>query len=174
MLVDPLSAWTHFLAATTFRLLRRYDEALAASNAAVELNPRHGRARSGRGQVLLLRGDLDGALDDAERAVALTEQSPLAVMTLGAAHAARGDRERAEACLDGMLRRHDSERPAATAIGLALAALGRRAEAVHWLQEAAVAREPWATWLGAEPFADPLRGDPRFQALLRRMGVPGS
>jgi tetratricopeptide (TPR) repeat protein len=170
--VDPLSAWGRFVAGTAFRLLRRYDDAIALCREALDLNPHHGLALTTLGAALLHRGDVDQAVEAYERAYALTGGNPIPASGLCIAYAARGEAARAETALAALIARHDAERPAGAWIAFAFGALGRQEEAFAWLVRAVEAREFWSAWLRADPFADPLRSDPRFGALLRRIGVP--
>jgi TolB-like protein/DNA-binding winged helix-turn-helix (wHTH) protein/Flp pilus assembly protein TadD len=50
--------------------------------------------------------------------------------------------------------------------------LGRKEEALDWLERAYRERARWMDSLSTFPTFDPLRGDPRFQDLLRRLGLP--
>jgi hypothetical protein len=50
--------------------------------------------------------------------------------------------------------------------------LGDKEEAFRWLEKAFEERPNWIPWLKVEPSLDPLRSDPRFGALLQRMGLP--
>jgi len=50
--------------------------------------------------------------------------------------------------------------------------LGEYDEAFAWLEEAYKLREGGLVWLGVSPIYDPLRNDPRFQVLQRRIGLP--
>ena len=47
--------------------------------------------------------------------------------------------------------------------------LGQKEEAFQWLEKAYAERSGWLTWTAIEPKLDPLRSDPRFADLLRRM-----
>lgn len=47
--------------------------------------------------------------------------------------------------------------------------LGEREEALRRLESAATAREPWMVWLAVDPMLRALRGDPRFEALMKRV-----
>jgi hypothetical protein len=51
-------------------------------------------------------------------------------------------------------------------------ALGDREKALLDLEQALARRDPLLVGLGVDPGFKPIRGDPRFQALLRRMGLP--
>jgi TolB-like protein/DNA-binding winged helix-turn-helix (wHTH) protein len=50
--------------------------------------------------------------------------------------------------------------------------LGDNKEAFWWLEKAYEERPSWIAWIKVDPVLDPLRSDPRFSALLRRMGLP--
>jgi hypothetical protein len=50
--------------------------------------------------------------------------------------------------------------------------LGDKDDAFQWLENAAEEHSGGLAFLGVDPAADSLRSDPRFQALLRRMGLP--
>lgn len=60
------------------------------------------------------------------------------------------------------------------AFGAALvyAGLGERDEAFRWLDRSIDLRAPLVTLLKVDPRFDPLRQDPRFAGLLRRIGLP--
>ena len=50
--------------------------------------------------------------------------------------------------------------------------LGESDQAISWLQKSAEERDALLPYLDAWFILDPLRSDPRFQALLRRMNFP--
>ena len=53
------------------------------------------------------------------------------------------------------------------------AAAGEKDLAFPWLEKAFQARIPQLLYLKANPYFDPIRSDPRFADLLRRIGFPG-
>ncbi len=57
-------------------------------------------------------------------------------------------------------------------IAIIYAGLGDKNQALAWLEKAYEERDQWLIWLKVEPMVDSLRSDPRFQDLLRRVGLP--
>jgi hypothetical protein len=49
--------------------------------------------------------------------------------------------------------------------------LGEPAEAITWLERMYERRDPMLVYLKVKPHLDPLRGEPRFQALLKKVGL---
>jgi hypothetical protein len=58
------------------------------------------------------------------------------------------------------------------AIALRYIDAGDYGRAIDWLEEAYEVRDPNLPYDIADPVSDPLRSDPRFRALARRMGLP--
>ncbi len=90
-------------------------------------------------------------------------------MTLAEAYAGAGRREDA-------LRILEEVRGSADHVNVAYvyAALGEADAAFEWLEKAYERRQGELGWLQVAPVLDPLRSDPRFQDLLRRIGLPES
>jgi hypothetical protein len=51
--------------------------------------------------------------------------------------------------------------------------LGDFDKAIEWCERAADERRGWVAYLGVHPVVDPLRGEPRFQTLVQKMGLEG-
>jgi len=51
-------------------------------------------------------------------------------------------------------------------------ALGEKDEAFRWLEACYKERHSWMPWIGKDVSFKPLRSDPRFQDLVRRMNLP--
>jgi tetratricopeptide (TPR) repeat protein len=124
--------------------------------------------------VPLLTAGGDAAIEAYEQACTLTARNAIPLAGLSIAHARLGARDRAETFLNELIARHDDQHPTSTWIAYALAWIGRRDEAMAWLERAAEAREFWMAWMYADGFSDPFKGDAAFEALVRRIGVPMS
>jgi len=91
---------------------------------------------------------------------------------LGYAYGVSEDRERAQAVLKELnqLARHRRVTP--FWLAMIYMALGDRNQAFQLLDRCYEERSPWLVWLKTDPALDPLRSDPRYGNLLRRMGLP--
>jgi tetratricopeptide (TPR) repeat protein len=122
--------------------------------------------------VLRERGAFDEAIPLLERALALTGRNPLVLANASVAYAKHGDAKRAAECMDELFDRAATERVSPIYVGEALGWLGRRDEAFAWLDRAVEDRDFWLVMLGVDPAADALRGDPRLDEVMRRIGIP--
>jgi hypothetical protein len=70
------------------------------------------------------------------------------------------------------LAKHGDEPAVAFEVGSNYAMVGDRTRSLDWLEKAYAQRNPNMLYVGCMPIFDPLRAEPRFQALLRRMNLP--
>lgn len=114
------------------------------------------------------------ALAELREATKLTDGLPLALASYGHALAASGDRRGALEVLAQLRETSKTKYVSGYDIALMHAALGDKDEAFRWLDHAAQERAsllPYITW---DRRADNLRSDPRYDDLLRRLGLPPS
>ncbi len=83
-----------------------------------------------------------------------------------------GDTDKARVILADLTRRQEQELGSTFLVALVHLGLGQHDEALDWLTTAYDRHEGHCTTLIVHPHLDPLRADPRFQALLRRMNFP--
>jgi TolB-like protein/Tfp pilus assembly protein PilF len=123
------------------------------------------------GRVLQFQGHYDSALAHFEATGSLRTWVPT-IAGNGYVYAQQGKRDRA---LD-VRRRLDSlsrtEYVTSYAVALMHAALGQHDSAFTWLDRAVEERTHWLLWLNRDKRWDPIRSDPRFRALIRRVGLP--
>lgn len=93
---------------------------------------------------------------------------------LGHAYALAGNRSEAQGVLQTLLARAKQSYASPFDIALVYTALGDKDAAFNWLDKAVKDHSTWLVYSKWEPRLDPLRSDPRFQDLLRRIGLPGS
>ena len=167
--LDPLSPGVNATTGYVLSAARRYDQAMAALNATIELDGNYPYAHLFYGHTYAAQGRYADAVAAYQRAIALGLDTPSTQVVLGAAYARGGDRGRALAVLERV--RSSQEHVSAAELAILLVALGERERAFASLEDAYRARDIQLQYLGVEPGFDSLRGDPRFQDLLQRVGL---
>jgi serine/threonine-protein kinase len=168
---DPLDLTIRMLYAATLVFVRRYDEAIAQANEVLRVQPGH-----------------IGALGAVVPARHMKHQYADAIASQTAYYEAWGRPDVAEALKKGYaevgyagalrqateveLAKHGNEGGVAFDAGSNYAMAGDRVRALDWLEKAYAEQDPNMPYIGCLPIFDPLRAEPRFQALLRRMNLP--
>jgi TolB-like protein/Tfp pilus assembly protein PilF len=167
--LDPLSPSTNV--GSTFLWARQYDRAIAECRRALEMDPDLPHAHFGLGLAYTLRGDFREGIRELRVAVRLSRRNPGYLSRLGHAYAAAGKEREARKVLEELQAR--SRRQYVSPVGIALVhlGLGDRDEALVWLEKAYQVHD--FDLVTRNPRLDPLRSDPRFQHLLRRVGLGG-
>ena len=96
---------------------------------------------------------------------------PAILALMGHEYAVSGDKVRAGQILDKLTAISNRKYVPAVYFAVVYIGLNRKDEAFRWLDKAFDERCEYLVYLGTEPMADPLRGDPRFSRLLTRIGL---
>ena len=160
---NPLSAVFRWERAQFSLMARKYDEAIAraADIPASGANTR----RLVTGQALLLQGHT-------QKAIAELEQGP-SIAFLAVALARTGRVAEARTRLAEFEKRAQSGADQVTLAAIYVS-LGDRRRALDALDRAFAEKALWLPVINANPWLDDLRGEPRFQSLLQRLGFPAS
>jgi Tfp pilus assembly protein PilF len=170
--LEPLSVVVHHHVAWIHLLARRYDEAIAECQTAIDMDANFPMAHLWRGVSLEQQGQHDEAIAALELAVAYTRGASIAVAALAHACAAAGRIDEARRHLSDLLHPVPGRYVQHYGVALVFAGLGEFDEAVRWLEHAYRDHSFWlAHWAKVDPRLDVLRHDPRFQTLLRRLGL---
>jgi DNA-binding winged helix-turn-helix (wHTH) protein/TolB-like protein len=169
--LDPLSAVFNAFVGATLYFARRYDEAIEECRKTIDLHPDFGVGHWYLGRAYLMQDRLPEALAELQKAVTLSGGSPLMKGTLGVGYARAGDRAAAERTLVELEQLRAESYASALDLADIHVALGDRERAFRWLDQAATERSFHLIYLKVWPELDPLREDPRFKALIRRLGL---
>jgi TolB-like protein/Flp pilus assembly protein TadD len=153
-------------------LARRYKEAADQFRKALDLDSSYWLAHVGVAQADLQLGKPGEAVEAARKA---RQAEPLADWTTGtlvAASAAAGNRAEAEKVLAELTEKAKHGWVPSLAFATAYLGLGDKPRALTALEKAYDERSWQLTFLKTDPFFDPLRSDPRFQLLLKRLNFP--
>src|SRR5256886_12021829 len=103
------------------------------------------------------------------KAQALTGNAPGFTAFFGYVAGRAGERAEAQHILTALERRP----PGNTAFAIALVhlGLGNNEQALRWLQAVYEERSEWLPLVAPSPILDPVRPDPRFRALMRKVGI---
>jgi serine/threonine-protein kinase len=147
------------------------DEAITQLRKTLDLDSNSVSAHARLGFALSEAGRHDDAVTEIERAVSLSENSPAVVGQLGAAQARRGNRADAERMLRDLEARSSREYVPATALANVYTALGDRGKALDMLERAYDEHDFSIAQIGVAPWFRSLRGEERFQRLLKKLGL---
>jgi TolB-like protein len=168
--LNPLSLVMNADLGSAFYLARRYDEATRQFQATFELDPGYGIAHSWLASVYAQKKMFAEAIQEAKKGRELEESSE-ELGRLGNIYALAGKKEEAEAVLAQLIELSKRKYIHPTAMAYICAGLGQKDKAFAWLEKAFQDRSPALIWIRLEPISDPLRSDPRFGDLMRRMGL---
>jgi tetratricopeptide (TPR) repeat protein len=167
--LDPLSIIINADLAELLVLSHSYDEAIRQSHKTIEMDPNFALAHNQLGQAYLQKQMHGEAIAELQKAVQLSEGSPTCMANLARAYAASGKRSEAAKLLSDLKRRSNPGYSHASEIAVIYAALGDKNQAMTWLEKGY--EERFNPGVLLRPGFDPLRSDPRFQNLVRRIGL---
>jgi TolB-like protein/DNA-binding winged helix-turn-helix (wHTH) protein/Tfp pilus assembly protein PilF len=151
---------------------RQYDQAIEQFRRTLELDPTFPQSQRYAAWAFLQKGRYEEAIAALRATLSGLGRQPEVEAELGYAMAVAGRRAEARAVLEG-LRHPSSDRYVSPyAFALVHTGLGDRDQALAWLDKAYDERSDYMPYLGLEPMLDSLRSDPRFGALVRRVGLP--
>jgi tetratricopeptide (TPR) repeat protein len=168
--MDPLSPMTAALCGWIFLFVGDLDGASRQAMRALALHPDALHAHYVLGWVAGRRDDWPGAVEHFEEALAVSRESH-SLAYLGHALARGGRRDDAVALLNELKTRRQHERVSPYCFAVWHAGAGETDEAFAYLEQCYEHRESRIFWLPVTPASDLLRGDPRFDAFLERLGV---
>jgi len=165
--LDPLNVHAYRALGEAYENARRFPDALAAFDAAVKLNPTHAtEAYQRAGRIHYLMGDI-------QKAKAACEAEP--------------DVYHLQACMPLIYEKLGQHEAARAALAIAMetqkeyssyqwaqvyAQWDQPDKAIDWLEKGVAVLDPGVESMKVDPFLDPLRSEPRFQALQRALKFP--
>jgi TolB-like protein/Flp pilus assembly protein TadD len=173
--LDPFSVIMNANLGLAYVFARRYPEAITQLRKTEELDPSSRQVHSRLGTALLLSGDVQGALAEHEKQRELARKQAqgrehYAVVFLAHLYAVSGNREKALKLFDEA-RQLEQLNGGVWAYSCAFiqAGLGNKEQAIDWLERSYEAKESSISYIKIDPFLDPLRNEPRFQALVAKV-----
>ena len=146
----------------------RYDEALSQIRKANALEPNPVETVFPLGVIYVEKGMLQQAIEEFQK----LDDQPHALGHAGNAYARMGRADDARKLILKLQQHVQNEGVGRYEIALIYAGLGEKDQAFAWLEKSFAAHDKGLTYLKIDPCLNPLRSDPRFQDLVRRVGFP--
>jgi adenylate cyclase len=170
--LDPVSPLFNTVRAEIYYHARQYDEAVAQGRQIVEQYPTYWLAYIWLGSAYREKKMYAEALQQFSEGRKYSGDHPAMIALYGHALAVSGDASGAHRALADLQRLSQSRYVSSLYFAAIYIGLGEKTKALDWLDRAYQERNDRLVYLNVEPMADPLRSEPRFQALLKQLHLP--
>jgi serine/threonine-protein kinase len=170
---DPLSLLVRWWVSTIAYLGRRPQRMLDEGRHMVAIDPTHFLGHLVIGLACIESGATDEAVDALEKAHELSGGVPITIGYLAFAYGRAGRRDDAHSVLEKAQAMAAKTYVPPSTLALGHVGLDDWDAAFHWWDRAVEVRDPIVVPIKTFPFFDPVRGEPRYRALLRRMNLSG-
>ena len=170
MELDPLNInWSANLGYTLY-FARQYRQAIEQLKKTMEMDKNYGQGHAILGYTYNATGQYNDAIAEFKDVLRLRGDNTSDECYLGYALAKAGRRSEAEA----ILKRLETTKEYVSPVELADLYMGldRKEQALSALERGYTAHDPQMQYLGIDSHCDPLRSEPRFQELIRKVGLP--
>jgi len=170
---DPLSLSINTTLAARYRDLHEFKQALDVVQRTLELDPNFAPGHELLASVYEQQGDFQSDITELKKASTLSKDNPTSLAHLGRAYALSGNQDEARKIAEQLKQTARQHYVPAWDMAVLFAAMGDADTAFRWLEESYTKRESQMPFLKVDYRIDPLRPDPRFQNMLRRVRLPG-
>src|SRR6202140_2464998 len=168
--LDPLSLIINADLAEFLLLTHSYDESVKQGRKIIEMDSTFAIGHKQLGDAYLLKQMDKEAVAELQESVRLSGGSPICIADLARAYVASGKMNEAMKLLSDLKKSSNVSFTNAPQIAMIYASMGDNDQAMHWLERAYEERFNPSILLRSG--FDPLRSDPRFEELMRRIGLP--
>ena len=169
--LEPSAMINNCILTTTYIYARQYDKALAQGRSTYDLDANFPFAPHWLGFALIANGKYDEAISLSQRVSPDSPFSWMSAVVVGLAYAKQGKRMEAEQQIFRLRELGKTRYVRPYYLALIYVALGDRDNAFAELERSFAERDCYLGRLTVDPFMDPLRDDPRFKDLMKRMGL---
>ena len=170
--LDPTNLSVNAWYGRILGLAGQLDQAIEQLRKTVELEPTFLIGRYRLGQAYAEKQMYSQAIEEFSKVMNLPTGRPLGLMGLAHAYALAGRRREADQTLDELLQLSKGQHVSPGQIAVIYIARGEKDKAFQYLEEANRVFDLNVMRLKVERRFDPLRSDPRFEDLVRRVGIP--
>jgi tetratricopeptide (TPR) repeat protein len=169
--IDPLSPEINSFLAWDYYLKRDYASCLSYSARAIQMFPAFWLPHLTAGMCYSISGREPEAIHELTRALEINPDSAISQAGIAISLAKSGHCAEALHALDKLLAMKDRTYVSPSYVSLVYLALGDRDAEYAWLEKSYDDRAEFLLWLNIDPVYDGERGDPRFQAMVRKVGI---
>jgi TolB-like protein/DNA-binding winged helix-turn-helix (wHTH) protein/Tfp pilus assembly protein PilF len=169
MELDPMSGWAHDDLGWILLTRRRVQDAVNEFKRAIELNPRFAAGHLSLAMAYGRLQQYDQALEEVHRAEENGGDPTRVLEVMGSTQALSGNAAGAQATLAKLLALKAPNRISPYSVALVYTAMGRKSEALGWLERGYKEKDSWMPWIGVLHEWDSLREESRFVELVRKM-----
>ncbi|MBC7791510.1 MAG: tetratricopeptide repeat protein, partial [Anaerolineae bacterium] len=167
---DPASISVRRSLGYCYLYARKYKQARYHLDRAIAMNPTAEETYRIQGLILTLDKQFPAAERVLREGLALApECGSYTKATLGYSLACAGDPSFAREVALELEEKRKTEYVSPVELATVYIALGNAERALDWIEAAVDDRRGWSAYLRVHPIMDPLRGEPRFAALVERM-----
>jgi len=167
---DPLAMLTNQMLGDAYANARRYDLAIAQFQKALDLHPDDSSSQYQLGWAYVYSGAYDKGIEAIRKSQA-ADVDPSLSPDLACIDSMLGKRDETRQILNRLLTLAKDNPVSPGMIALVYIALDEREQALTWLEKAYQQHSTMMTWLKVDPRFDRIRGEPKFQNLMRRVGL---
>lgn len=169
--LDPLCLILNAVLGLSLYWWRQYDEAIEQLHKTLEMDPNFAIAHFYLGLSYAGKQRWKESIISFQEFVNLWPGSPIPVGYLGFAYGMSGQEDETLKMLDQLSKLSQQRYVSSLYKALVYAGLGKKNQAFEYLDKAYDERESWMVTLKTAPFMDILRSDPRYEALIKKMGM---
>jgi len=169
--LDPQDAQIAANVIGTYVLARRYDDALERAAPTIKLDDKVWWTYYWLGVAYSEKGMHDKAIDSLQIAARL-DDSTLIRGVLAYALARAGRKAEAQRVIDDLIALSKSKFVSQSTIAMGYAGLGDKDKAFAWLDKSYESHDEAIYWTKNHPMFEPLRDDPRYKPMLKRLNLP--
>jgi TolB-like protein/Tfp pilus assembly protein PilF len=170
--LDPVNPLLSSALGEAFYQNHEFDRAIELNSRSLELDPSYAIALVNIGRAYEMKGLYPQARSAFQKVLAVAPDDPAILALMGHEYAVSGDTTKALQTISHLQQLATHVYVPSIYVALVYTGLHDLTHAFQWLDKAANERCEYLVYMASEPLADPLRKDPRFPRLLRRLGLP--
>jgi adenylate cyclase len=168
--LDPLNPFFQMSLSFYQYWARQYDDAITQARKTLEMDPNSTISHVLLGLSFLKKGDTAGAIAELQNTKA-PDPGAWYQGFLGYAYAISGDRAKAAQALRELEELAKRQYVSPTAFATIYVGLGEKEKALDWLEKAYAEQDSACWYLRIDQIYDSVRDEPRFQAILKKLGL---